>query len=83
VRLLQQRTLPSAAQSPGWNAAGVARLFLQPLGREGHAVTCPACHYTGDPFGPAAFFVDGDKLEYVNFRRCGAMLLVGRDVEAE
>ena len=43
-------------------------------------MTCPACHYTGDPFGPAAFFVDGDKLEYVNFRRCGAMLLVGRDV---
>ena len=46
-------------------------------------MTCPACNYTGDPFGPAAFFIDGDKLEYVNCRRCGAMLLVGRDVEAD
>lgn len=43
-------------------------------------MTCPKCHHTGDPFGPATFYIDGDKLEYVNCRRCGAMLLVGRDV---
>lgn len=44
-------------------------------------ITCPACHHTGDPFGPAPFYIDGDKFEYVNCRRCGAMLLLGRDVE--
>ena len=43
-------------------------------------MTCPACNYTGDPFGPATFYIDDDKYEYVNCKRCGAMLLVGRDV---
>ena len=43
-------------------------------------MTCPACNYTGDPFGPAVFYIGKDKYEYVNCRRCGAMLLVGRDV---
>jgi DNA-directed RNA polymerase subunit RPC12/RpoP len=43
-------------------------------------MTCPACNYTGAPFGPATFFIDDDEYEYVNCKRCGAMLLVGRDV---
>jgi len=43
-------------------------------------VTCPACHHTGDPFGPAPFYIDGELGEYVTCRSCGAMLLVGRDV---
>jgi predicted nucleic-acid-binding Zn-ribbon protein len=44
-------------------------------------VTCPKCNYTGKPFGPAEVFIDDERFEYVNCRRCGAMLLVGRDVE--
>jgi len=43
-------------------------------------LTCPKCHHTGDPFGPAPFYIDGDKLEYVTCRSCGVNLLVGRDV---
>ena len=47
---------------------------------KGAVLTCPKCHHTGDPFGPAPFYIDGDKLEYVTCRSCGVNLLVGRDV---
>ena len=43
-------------------------------------MTCPACNYTGPPFGPAPFYIDGELFSYVNCKRCGAMLLLGRDV---
>jgi DNA-directed RNA polymerase subunit RPC12/RpoP len=41
---------------------------------------CPACHKCDRYFGPATFYIDEVEYEYVNCRRCGAMLLVGRDV---
>jgi DNA-directed RNA polymerase subunit RPC12/RpoP len=46
-------------------------------------ITCPECSYTGELFGsgPSDIFIDGQRYEYVNCRRCGALLLVGRDVE--
>jgi DNA-directed RNA polymerase subunit RPC12/RpoP len=46
-------------------------------------ITCPACSYTGELFGsgPSDIFIDDERYEYVNCRRCGALLLVGRDVE--
>jgi len=46
-------------------------------------ITCPACSYTGALFGSGSsdIFIDDDRYEYVNCRRCGALLLVGRDVD--
>jgi DNA-directed RNA polymerase subunit RPC12/RpoP len=46
-------------------------------------ITCPACGYTGEMFSPnpSEIFIDDQRYEYVNCRRCGALLLVGRDVE--
>jgi len=43
-------------------------------------LTCPKCHYTGDPFGPAPFYINGELGEYVTCRSCCVNLLVGRDV---
>ena len=43
-------------------------------------MNCPACHRCERYFGPATFAIDEITFEYVNCRRCGAMLLVGRDV---
>ena len=43
-------------------------------------MNCPACHRCERYFGPATFTIDETTFEYVNCRRCGAMLLVGRDV---
>jgi DNA-directed RNA polymerase subunit RPC12/RpoP len=46
-------------------------------------ITCPECGYSGElfGFGPSDVFIDDERYEYVNCRRCAAMLLVGRDVE--
>lgn len=42
---------------------------------------CPACRRCREYFGPAAIVDPQGEYEYVNCKRCGAMLLVGRDIE--
>lgn len=48
------------------------------------SATCPNCGHDGF-FGPAEVrFTDtGEVYHYVNCKRCGAMLVVGRDVTLE